>query len=160
MEIYVNISGYPNYQISNYGNVKNVKTNKVLHPGNNGKGYLYVNLCKDGKTERFYIHRLVASEFLPNIHNYPIINHKDENGTNNNLNNLEWCTHKYNLTYGTARERMKQSLGQSIQCVETGITYCSIREAGRNVKSSYNNISRVLDNPELTAAGFHWITIK
>lgn len=168
MEIYVNISGFPNYQVSNYGNIKNVKTNKVLRPGDNGKGYLYVNLRNKEKQERFYVHRLVASEFLPNLKNYPQINHKDENKANNNLDNLEWCTSKYNNNYGTGNARRKASNilsanrtgGISVQCVETGTTYYSIREAARTVHRANNNIMSVLDNPDRTCAGFHWITIK
>lgn len=52
------------------------------------------------------VHRLVAQAFIPNPKNYPIINHKDENPSNNHINNLEWCTLIYNRNYGTANERL------------------------------------------------------
>lgn len=55
------------------------------------------------------IHRLVAEAFIPNPNNYPCINHKDENPSNNNIDNLEWCTYKYNANYGTGVERQKLS---------------------------------------------------
>ena len=66
---------------------------------------MIVILCKDGHTSAKSVHRLVAQAFIPNPNNYPIINHKDCNGRNNDVRNLEWCTQKYNCNYGTARQR-------------------------------------------------------
>jgi len=56
---------------------------------------------RDGDRKKFPVHRLVASTFIPNPNNYPQINHKDEDKTNNSISNLEWCTAKYNINYGT-----------------------------------------------------------
>lgn len=58
-------------------------------------------LCKNGKTKRFSVHRLVAQAFIPNPNNLPIINHKDENPSKNIVDNLEWCDYEYNNNYGT-----------------------------------------------------------
>ena len=58
----------------------------------------------------FTVHRLVATAFIPNDNNLPFVNHKDENRQNNNVDNLEWCTPKYNVTYGTARQRASDKL--------------------------------------------------
>ena len=69
-----------------------------------------MNLRKDNKTKQYQIHRLVAIAFLPNENNYPFVNHKDENPSNNRVDNLEWCTPKYNVNYGTARERLSKAL--------------------------------------------------
>lgn len=106
------------YMVSNWGRVKSldrwVKSRngsvrfykgRILKPITGSNGYLFVNLCKDGKVKVFTVHRLVAEAFLPNPHNYPCVNHKDENKQNNNVSNLEWCTAQYNNTYGTRNER-------------------------------------------------------
>lgn len=93
------------YQISNKGevlslNYKGSKNNpRVLVPKKNNNGYLWVELSKDGIKKPFLIHRLVAQVFLPNPYKLPQVNHKDENKENNTVDNLEWCTHKYNNLY-------------------------------------------------------------
>lgn len=107
------------YQISNLGRVKSLPRTYKLHGfittkerilkfGITNKGYYYVNLSKNAKVNRQYVHRLVAQAFIPNPDNLLEVNHKDENPKNNNLENLEWCTHAYNNTYGTKIERMRQ----------------------------------------------------
>ena len=65
-------------------------------------------LCKNGKTKRFSVHRLVAKAFIPNPNNLPIINHKDENPSKNIVDNLEWCDNKYNCNYGTLHKRRSE----------------------------------------------------
>lgn len=74
------------------------------------KGYKTVSLTKDGKTKTCYVHRIVAEAFIDNPDNLPFINHKDEDKTNNFVDNLEWCTNEYNLNYGTARKRQSRAL--------------------------------------------------
>lgn len=69
------------------------------------KGYKTVSLTKDGKTKLVFVHRIVAEAFLDNPDNLSMVNHKDEDKTNNFLENLEWCTAAYNRTYGNAVER-------------------------------------------------------
>lgn len=72
------------------------------------KGYKTVALTKDGKTTTQYVHRIVAEAFIPNPNNLSMVNHKDEDKTNNFADNLEWCTCEYNINYGTAIERSSQ----------------------------------------------------
>lgn len=72
-------------------------------------GYLSVELFKNKHSKRLLIHRLVAEAFIDNVDNLPVVNHKDENPQNNNVNNLEWCTQAYNFTYGTAAHKRKIS---------------------------------------------------
>jgi len=69
---------------------------KLLKPKINQDGYYYLNLYKNGTVKNYLVHRLVALTHLPNHENYPEVNHIDCNRQNNNLNNLEWCSHEYN----------------------------------------------------------------
>ena len=110
MEIWKDIKGYEGlYQISSHGRVKSLfRYKKILKPALQTKGYFYVSLCKPNKN--FTIHRLVAEAFIPNPDNLPCVNHKDEDKTNNHVDNLEWCTYEYNLNFGTRNERISESL--------------------------------------------------
>ena len=83
---------------------------RQLKQWTHNNGYKMVSLTKDGKTISYYVHRLVAEAFIDNPNGYPMINHKDEDKTNNFIDNLEWCTNEYNVTYGTARERQAEAL--------------------------------------------------
>lgn len=104
--MFKDIKDYENYQISDTGIVINKKTGRKLKQQEK-KGYMNVNLFKKGKKKNKLVHRLVAEAFIENIKNYPQINHKDEDTLNNMVNNLEWCTQKYNNNYGTYRERAR-----------------------------------------------------
>ena len=111
-ESWKDIQEYENkYQISNLGRVKSLNYHrmnieKILTPKINRYGYLTVNLSKNGKIKIFLVHRLVAQAFIPNPLNLPQVNHKKEfEKQNNKAENLEWCTNKYNMNYGTGRER-------------------------------------------------------
>ena len=96
------IYGYENYYVSKSGKV--FSGNKELRQYSN-KGYSLVYLYKDTKRKKYFVHRLVATAFIPNSENYPFINHKDENPKNNNVMNLEWCTAKYNTNYSSRNEK-------------------------------------------------------
>ena len=98
------------YQVSDSGEIKNSNTGRVLKPEYSNKGYACVHLRKDGKTKKHRLHRLIALTFIPNPSNLPEVNHKDENKANNMISNLEWCDRKYNTHYGTAYERMMDSV--------------------------------------------------
>lgn len=107
-------------------------------------GYLICNLSKNGKTKQYYIHRLIAETFIPNPRNFPFVNHKDENKKNNTIENLEWCTAKYNVQY---------SLGIPIKCydfyTEETVIYPSAHECARNIKSNYKTILQHCENKQL-----------
>ena len=113
-EIWKPIKGYEGlYQVSNFGRVKSLKfgKEKILKQSKNKKtGYLHVVLCKNGILKTFRVHRLVAEAFLDNPNNLPCVNHKDENKTNNNVDNLEWCNAKYNLNYGNRNKRISEKM--------------------------------------------------
>lgn len=70
-------------------------------------GYGYVRLSKNGKSKNYRVHRIVADLFVENPNGYNVVNHKDENKANNRADNLEWCTHDYNVHYGTGISRTR-----------------------------------------------------
>lgn len=92
------------YSISNNGIVKSFYKGKerLLKQTRDKDGYCFVGLFKNKKNKMSRVHRLVAQAFIPNPNKLPEINHIDENKQNNNVDNLEWCTHKYNSTYSLA----------------------------------------------------------
>ena len=128
------------YEVSNLGNVRSVdryldckikNVNKHLWKGRiisqqkRKDGRLTVALYSHSKRKRMLVHRVVADAFIPNPNNYPCINHKDENPANNKVENLEWCTYKYNNNYGTFAERRRKTMeekgywfGKKIKVVE------------------------------------------
>lgn len=94
------IPGYEGlYSADESGLIYSHKTKRFLSAGNPGSrwGYVYVCLCKDGKSKMYPVHRLIAKAFILNPENLPIVNHKDGNKANNHVDNLEWCTQKENV---------------------------------------------------------------
>lgn len=106
------------------GNVRSLRkyrgeANRIVHTGISNSGYKYVSLNYKGVRTSFYIHRLVADYFIANPNNLPEVNHKDENKLNNRADNLEWCTHLYNIRYGKTREKIsKAQIENSIRPVK------------------------------------------
>ena len=92
------------YRIYDDGRVMNEKTG-TYYKGTIRNGYRWFDLRWKNKKYARSQHRLIAEAFIPNPNNYPQVNHKDENKANNNVENLEWCTAKYNLDYNDLQKR-------------------------------------------------------
>jgi hypothetical protein len=123
------VAGYEcMYEVDNLAMVFSVQRTKIVNDNGriyskriiarqmrqtmHSKGYKVVALTKDGKTKSFFVHRLVAEAFVENPHNLPMVNHKDEDKTNNLPENLEWCDARYNCLYGNGRrKRIKKIVG-------------------------------------------------
>lgn len=156
MEMWKSIEGYEGlYEISNIGLVRNVKSNHLLKPLNSN-GYLVICLCKNGKQKMFRIHRLVAAAFIPNPNNYPCVNHKNEIKTDNRVENLEWCTEKYNCNYGTRNKRRIEKQSKPIRCIENGTIYKSGNEIQKRLGFSAGNINLCCHGKLKSAYGYHW----
>lgn len=162
MEIWKDVEGYPNYQVSNMGRVKSLKFGKerILKSGKNKWGYVLVALCKDGKQKTFKVHRLVASAFIPNPNNLSQINHIDEDKTNNRVDNLEYCDCKYNINYGNHNEKMAKSKSMPVlQFSKTGEfirKWDGLRQVERELGISHNHICSCLKGRYKTAGDFIW----
>ena len=122
-EIWKPIEGFDGcYEVSNLGRVKSidriikintvftVRKGRMLKLVTSKIGYVYCTLVYKGKVNTYLVHRLVAQAFISNPDNLREVNHKDEDKTNNRVDNLEWCDHIYNANYGTAIERRLNSL--------------------------------------------------
>ena len=162
-EIWKDIKDYPNYQVSNLGNVKSLNYNhtgkeKLLKKCslNKEKKYLVVTLYNGDRKRNHKIHRLVANAFIPNPEGLPHINHKDENPENNVWTNLEWCDQKYNNNYGTHNERSAITRGKTVRCIETGEEYTSVSHAARATGICRTVIGDCCNGKAKTAGGYHW----
>ena len=149
--IWKDVTITPYYEVSNDGKVRNKITKRELTPCKDKNGYLKVILrlgLEKHKTP--LIHRLVAQAFIPNENNLPCVNHKDEDKTNNNVENLEWCSVKYNNAYGTHNEKVKITNqiknGKRVRASKDNKEYLfiSIKEASRKLNIDHSDISKCL----------------
>lgn len=177
MEEWRPIKGFEDsHQVSNKGRVRSIPhiTNNnhyvkgtILSPEKIWTGYLRVHLRGKRCSKKFYVHRLVATAFIDNPTNLPYINHIDECKHNNAADNLEWCTQRYNLKYGTRCRRVLDSCKKSassnaekpIAQILNGViinTYPSIHEAARQTNISLKLISRVCNNIRKQTHGYEF----
>lgn len=98
-EIWKDIPDFPDYQVSNLGRVKNIKTGIIKKQRINKYGYCDIKLNNKGIYKMFLVHRLVAKAFISNPNNLSEVNHIDGNKSNNYVDNLEWCTRSKNISH-------------------------------------------------------------
>lgn len=132
------------YLVSNTGEIKGVKTGKIRKKNINHEGYYFVSGSLGSRNNKitFKIHKAVAETFIFNKDKSLIINHKDGNKLNNNVDNLEWCTYQENtlhaIKYGLFTTDHLEK--KKIQNMTTGIIYNSIWDAAKEYNS--NNIKK------------------
>lgn len=150
IEEFRDVPGYEGtYEVSNWGRVR--RNGKILKPCKNRKGYLLVSLFKNGTKKNARLHRLVASVFIPNPQNLPQINHKDEDKTNNAVNNLEWCDSKYNNNYSLSKPVLQFDLqGNFVR------EWPSMMKVEEEIGISNSSISMCCSGKVKTAGGFIW----
>ena len=160
------------YQASTHGNIRRkdrlvvnngtnyVKHGKIISQSKSSKGYMRVRLFFNGKIKEELVHRLIAKTFIPNPCNFPQVNHKDEDKTNNSVVNLEWCDARYNNTYGSriAKSVIKQSKPVMQFSPDGRVlrSFPSINEAERQTFISAGHICLVCQGKRPTAGGFIW----
>lgn len=114
------------YSIEEDGRVWSHRSKKYLRESENvANHYMKVCLCKNGKTETKYIHRLVAETYLENPDNLPQVDHKDRDKANNHVSNLRWVSRKTNLR--------NTKINRAVEDIDAGIIYGSIAEAAESV---------------------------
>ena len=158
-EIWHDIEGYEGlYQISNKGLVKSLKWGKerILRPGIDGYGYMFVCLCNDNVMKYFKLHRLVAIAFIQNPDNKPQVNHKDENKLNNCVENLEWMTYIDNCNYGSRNKRLSRKILQYSKSGEFIREWQGALEVERVLKIAQPNITQCCKGKRKSSGGFVW----
>lgn len=155
---FINISNkyksfdFSNYEVNNIGEVRN-KHLKILKTTKNN-GYIFCYLYEKSTNEKITIsiHQLVATIFLENPNNYPLVHHKDNNRENNNYMNLEWTTHKQNITYTQGKKLGQYDLNNNLLKI-----FKSVNDVFRELNKTYgNNIRLVCDGKRKTAFGYIW----
>lgn len=174
-----------NYEVSNFGRIRGIdrvtntsdgkdcfRKGVIMKVHNRKNHYSSIAISINGKHKTFQLHRLVALAFLPNPNNYPCVNHKDENKHNNNVDNLEWCTYRYNSYYSSYKNwksvrqidkdgnvknwdsaiHAAKELGfkkQSITCSAVGLNklykgfaWCYEDESDEDIKKRFVNMSK------------------
>jgi hypothetical protein len=132
-ENWLKIDEYSDYSISNFGNVRNDKTNRILKLfQKNDKEYLNVNLCKNSKLKGMRVHRLVALAFIPNPNNKEFIDHIDGNKTNNHISNLRWVTPKENQYNRPISKSNTSGIKGVSLCKSTQKWVCQIKINGKS----------------------------
>ena len=176
-EIWKDIPNYfDKYQISNFGNVKSTnykstKKERIMKPTINSSGYYKIELYKNGKSNIYYVHRLVALVFIPNPENKTQINHIDGNKTNNNVSNLEWVSvsenqiHAINLNLRerspmTGRTGKQNPNSKKILQYDMAGNFIAewngIAEAARQINGKACSISNNLSKRTKSSYGYIW----
>ena len=162
MEQWKTIKGYEDYEVSDGGHVRNMKTGKILKPCENKRtGYYQINLSNKNGKKKFSIHRLVAIMWIPNDNpeHKTQVNHINEDKTDNRVENLEWVSPKENINHGTCQERRaeaKRGTGKKIYCYELDREFDSETQAEEITGIAQQNISACCHKRKKTAGKMHW----
>lgn len=165
MEIFRDIEGFEGkYLVSNKGRVKslcNRGKEQILKQYKSKNGYMFVCLStgtqkNKGRYKVVNVHRLVANAFIDNPEQLLYVNHKDEDKTNNCIENLEWCTAQYNSNYGTIKEKVCKKVFQYSPNGNLIEIYKSVSRAAEAVGGTPGNISSCCKGKLKMAYGFVW----
>lgn len=151
---------FPEYEISNKGNVRNKKTKHIIVASPNKKGYYHLGLYANGQRKNVYVHQLVAEAFLlcgsqPNME----VNHKDGDKSNNTVENLEWCTRSENTKHAFKnglKKPIDHPFSKRVKVVETGKEYESIRKCAVAVNGDRKSIHNCLNGSQRSHKGYHF----
>lgn len=179
-EIWKPIPEFNDYEISNLGRVRSHKffrgklEYRILKCGDNGLGYKIVSLSRNSKLTCRSLHRLVAEAFIPNPNCYKVVNHINEDPSDNRAENLEWCTQKYNCNYKSRSKRIKSTCKEKYgtSSLRKGVkigqydyygnlinTFNSMMEAARYIGCNQCSISQCCNGRLHQVKGYIWKTL-
>ena len=159
-ETFVKIEGFERYEVSNLGKVRNIKSGRILKPYLDRGGYLRYQLYGYDKQKHPLLHRIIAIAFIDNPEEKPCVNHIDENKTNNDLSNLEWCTVKENNIHGTRTKRASEKRFKKVIQLDLNDNvlneFESMTQAEQETGALVSHISRCCNGKRKSAGGYKW----
>ena len=185
-EVWKDVVGYEGlYQVSNLGKVRSLtriversdktvrlRNGKMLSLIKKSDNYISTTLFRNGKKKTVLVHRLVASAFIPNPNGFQEVNHKDENPSNNHVDNLEWCDRSYNINYGNRNKKcILTSNSNGSKCAEVPVLqytfdgefvkrYSSLHEIERTIGKNYISVCYCCSGKYHYSYGYIWIYEK
>ena len=110
-------------------------------------GYRHLSMVENGKVKQFLAHRLIAEVFIPNPQNYPVVNHKDANRMNNNIENLEWCSQADNVRHSVNMRKQRYLTKLKQRRISSGITTNRLARKIGVMIGAYRNIENAVRKP-------------
>jgi hypothetical protein len=150
-KIWGEVEGFPDYGVSNYGEVKNLRFDRLLRPRVNSYGYLRVALRQDGRTYEKLVHQLVAQVFISGWHQGVIVKHNDEDHSNNEVTNLRLVG---GIRLGHFKDHPNLSPIRHLRIIETGQVFRSVSNAARYLECDRSTIYKVLRGDRETHLGY------
>lgn len=156
-EIWKPVVGFESkYLVSNLGRVKSIGTYNtckkgIMKPMVNREGYLHINFFDNGRKKDIGIHRVVAQAFIPNPNGYKYVHHKDENPSNNCVDNLEWCTNSANIRYSCGRQVAQMDSNGNVIRV-----FNCISDASKELNIPVSNITKCCIGKRTSAGNYSW----
>lgn len=158
--VYEKIDYGQHFLISDSGDIYSLRTKKILKKYLNHEGYFQICVSLGSRSQRkvFKLHRAVAENFVPGKAESLVVNHIDGNKTNNKSTNLEWVTPETNTLH--AMNKGLFTHGHKVRCIQTGVVFLSMREAGRwcGMETKAGSLQEYFKNPNRIHAGRHPIT--
>ena len=160
VETFIKIDNFEKYEVSNLGKVRNIKSGIIIKPWLDKYGYLRHCLYGRDKRKILLLHRIIATAFIDNPKGKPCVNHIDENKTNNDLSNLEWCTVRENNIHGTRTKRAAEKFFKEVVQLDLNDNvlnvFKSMTQAERETGVSRRNISKCCNGKRKSAGGYKW----
>lgn len=155
MEIWKPVRDFPSYDCSNYGRIRNIRTQRILKTHINERGYESTTLMRNNEPYTVRVHRIVAETFLGD-HPDLDVRHKDNDRSNNHIDNLYWSNRKNTIRDAFDRGTKKPSRQIAIRVLETGDIYDSIRACARATNCAQSDICKYLAGKCSHVKGLHF----
>lgn len=158
----ISIPNFPNCYACSNGKIWSANKNKYLSGEIDKDGYIKVHLSYNGRTQKFFVHRLIAEAFISNPNHLPQVNHKNEIKNDNRPENLEWVTCKENINYGTCISRRAKTKSKPLIMCDIQ-THQPIKQFNSRTEANQflgvidkGNIKLVIDGKRQSAYGYWW----